>query len=450
MSADCLLLGCFLSGNALLLLNLRHGFIMQSRIAFSPFCLLLFTQSTLALVHENINARPCTQSLLCFNHLCVVLLHGCIVVGIGFLLCLYHCHWRTFKRRGFLGWLFLLQSIKGFLCLLHLRIDNGCGIRLISTRNLVERIKSCLLIGFLKHRFLCLLVDGNTLQCCRLTICLIFLALLLLLQHLLIVLLQLLNLLLRKRYTVFALCCFIESTSGILMQLLVSHGLLYILALILYIFGRFGYAFLQIWYTFPILCTTKYGFMLGLNVCVCLIEFCLRVDGLTKREQLVRAGKLILASLCITYNNTLIRIAHVNARTIGERNNIALYDIDRLVVHFHGGWLHNTVVLVGVSLHIGGNLPALVFQGIVRCILHTVHCSLGIDVVEHSVPLVVCQFWVVGQCPRIIFHFCHAHFCVRAKCVLTFLVCLLHTNDDGINISFRVRIALLHLFPQQT
>ena len=105
--------------------------------------------------------------------------------------------------------------------------------------------------------------------------------------------------------------------------------------------------------------------MLGLNVCVCLIEFCLWVDGLTKREQLVRAGKLIFASLCITDDNTLIRIAHINAGTIGEHHDIALDNIHRLVVNLHGCRLDNAHILMCVSLHIGFNLLALAVGGFI-------------------------------------------------------------------------------------
>ena len=246
MSANLGLLGSFLCRNAFLLLNLRHGFVMQSCIAFPPLCLLLFTDSTFALVHKGVNPRPCAQCLFRLRHLCVVLLHGGIVVGIGLLLCLDHCHRRAFEGRCFLGRLFLLQRIECLLRLLHLRIDNGCGVGIIAACNLVECVKGCLLVGFLKHGFACLLVDRNTLQCGRLAVCLFLPALLILLQHPLVMLLHLLNLLLRKCNATIALRSLVESTLGVLLQLLVCHGRLHVLTLILYVFGRFLYAFTRI------------------------------------------------------------------------------------------------------------------------------------------------------------------------------------------------------------
>ena len=449
MSAHLGLLGSFLCRNAFLLLNLRHGFVMQSCIAFPPLCLLLFTDSTFALVHKGVNPRPCAQCLFRLRHLCVVLLHGGIVVGIGLLLCLDHCHRRAFEGRCFLGRLFLLQRIECLLRLLHLRIDNGCGVGIVAARNLVECVKGCLLVGFLKHGFACLLVERNTLQCGRLAVCLFLPALLILLQHLLVMLLHLLNLLLRKCNATIALRGLVESTLGVLLQLLVCHGRLHVLTLILYVFRRFLYAFTRIWYAFAISHTTKHGLMLGLNVGISLVKFGLWVNGITEIEDLVGTGELVFACLGIAYHNALVGVLCVYACTIWKNCDITFYNVHRLVVHFHGGWLHHTVVLVGVSLHVGGYLPAFVLHCIVGRILHTVHRCLGIDVVEHSVLLVFRQFGVVGQCPRIILHLGHAYFRISAESVLTLLQCLLHTKNNGIYIGFRVRIALLHLVPQQ-
>jgi len=161
-----LLLG-FLCCNALLFLQLRHSFIMQFRFTFSPLCLLLLTHGTFALVHECIDARPSVQRLLGLCHLSVILLHGGIVCGISLLLCLDHGHRRAFECSCFLGRLFLLQRINRFLCLLHLSIDNGCGVSFIATCHLVQCVKRGLLVGFLEHRFLRLLIDGNTREGCR-------------------------------------------------------------------------------------------------------------------------------------------------------------------------------------------------------------------------------------------------------------------------------------------
>ena len=260
-----------------------------------------------------------------------------------------------------------------------MRSHDGSSIFIVTSGNLIEGIKGCLAVCLLKHRFTGFLVDGYTLQCGRLAVCLLFLALLFLLQHLLVALLQLLGLLLRNGDTV-ALCGFIEGTVGELLQLFIGK-LWYVFSRILYVFTVSLYVFTVFWYT-------KHGFVLGLNVCVCLIEFCLWVDGLTKREQLVRAGKLILASLCITDNNTLIRIAHVNAGTIGEHHDIALDNVHWLVVNLHGCRLDNAHILMGVSLHIGFNLLALAVGGFIRSVHNALHCCLGIDIVEYSVLLV--------------------------------------------------------------
>ena len=253
-----------------------------------------------------------------------------------------------------------------------MRSHDGSSIFIVSSGNLIEGIKGCLAVCLLKHRFTGFLVDGYTLQCGRLAVCLLFLALLFLLQHLLVALLQLLGLLLRNGDTV-ALCGFIEGTVGVLLQLFIGK-LWYVFTVSLYVFTVF-------WYT-------KHGFVLGLNVCVCLIEFCLWVDSLTKREQLVRAGKLILAGLCITDNNTLIRIAHVNTGTIGEHHDIALDNVHWLVVNLHGCRLNNAHILMGVSLHIGFNLLALAVGGFIGSVHNALHCCLGIDIVEYSVLLV--------------------------------------------------------------
>ena len=449
MSANLGLLGSFLCRNAFLLLNLRHGFVMQSCIAFPPLCLLLFTDSMFTLVHKGVNPRPCAQCLFRLRHLCVVLLHGGIVVGIGLLLCLDHCHRRAFEGRCFLGRLFLLQRIECLLRLLHLRIDNGCGVSIIAACNLVECVKGCLLVSFLKHGFACLLVDRNTLQCGRLAVCLFLPALLILLQHPLVMLLHLLNLLLRKCNATIALRSLVESTLGVLLQLLVCHGRLHVLTLILYVFGRFLYAFTRIWYAFVISHTTKHGLMLGLNVGISLVKFGLWVNGITEIEDLVGTGKLVFACLGIANYNALVGVLCVYACTIGKYCDITFYNVHRLVVHLHGGWLHHAVVLVGVSLHIGGYLHALILHRIVGRILHTVHRCLGIDVVEHSVLLVFRQFGVIGQCPRIILHLGHAHFRISTESVLTLLQSLLHTKNNGIHIGLCIRIALFHLVPQQ-
>ena len=448
MGAYLGLLGSFLCRNAFLLLNLRHGCIVHLLVALTLLCLLLFTDCTLALVHKGVNPRPCAQCLLRIRHLCVVLLHGGIVVGIGLLLCLNHCHGRAFERRCFLGRLFLLQCIECLLRLLHLRIDNGCGVGIVAACNLVECVKGCLLVGFLKHGFASLLIKRNTLQCSRLAVGLFLPALLILLQHLLVMLLHLLNLLLWKCNATIALRGLVESTL-VLLQLLVCHGLLHVLALILYVFWRFLYAFIRIWYAFIIASTTKHGLMLGLNVGISLVKFGLWVDGITEIEDLVGTGELVFACLGIANHNALVGVLRVDTCTIGKRHDITFYYIYRLVVHLHGGWLHHAVVLVGMSLHVGGYLPALVLHRIVGSVLHSVHRCLGIDVVEHCVLLVFRQFGVVGQCPRIILHLGHAHFRVSAESVLTFLQCLLHTKNNGIHIGFCVRIALLHLVPQQ-
>ena len=190
--------------------------------------------------------------------------------------------------------------------------------------------------------------------------------------------------------------------------------------------------------------------MLGLNVCVCLIEFCLWVDGLTKREQLVRAGKLILACLCITDNNTLIRIAHVNAGTIGEHHDIALDNVHRFVVNLHGCRLDNAHILMGVSLHIGFNLLALAVGGFIGSVHNALHCCLGIDIVEYCVLLVFTQLWVIDKRPRVFVYFCNAHFSVSTEGILTHLVSLLHTQSNGIYLGLSVGIAFLHLIPKQT
>ena len=449
MSAYLGLLGSFLCGNAFLLLDLRHGCIVHLLVALTLLCLTLFTNCTLTLVHKGVNPRPCAQCLLCLRHLCVVLLHGGIVVGIGLLLCLDHRHRRTFEGRCFLGRLFLLQRIECLLRLLHLRIDNGGGVGLVAACNLVECVKGSLLVGLLKHGFASLLIKRNTLQCSRLAVGLFLPALLILLQHLLVMLLHLLNLLLWKCNATIALRSFVESTLGVLLQLLVCHGRLHVLTLILYVFGRFLYAFSRFWYAFTIFHTTKHGIMFSLNVGISLVKFGLWVDGITDIEDLVGTGEFVFACLGIAYHNALVGVLRVDTCSIGKWHDIALDNVHRLVVHLHGGWLHHAVVLVGVSLHIGGYLPAFVLHSIIGGILHTVHRCLSIDVVEHSVSLVVCQFGVVGQCPRIILHLGHAHFCVRAESVLTFPQGFFHANGYGINIGFRVRVSLLHFVPQQ-
>ena len=137
MGADLGLLGCFLSGHALLLLQLCHSFIVQFGITFPLCCFLLLTHRTLAVIHEGVDALPGIQVLLGCTHLGIILLHGGIVVGIGLLLCLDHRHRRTFEGRCFLGRLFLLQRIECLLRLLHLRIDNGGGVGLIASCHLV-------------------------------------------------------------------------------------------------------------------------------------------------------------------------------------------------------------------------------------------------------------------------------------------------------------------------
>ena len=137
--------------------------------------------------------------------------------------------------------------------------------------------------------------------------------------------------------------------------------------------------------------------MLGLNVGIRLVKFGLWVNGITEIEDLVGTGKLVFACLGIANYNALVGVLRINACTIGKNCDITFYNVHRLVVHLHGGWLHHAVVLVGVSLHIGGYLPALILHRIVGRILHTVHRCLGIDVVEHSVLLVFRQFVVIGQ-----------------------------------------------------
>ena len=195
--------------------------------------------------------------------------------------------------------------------------------------------------------------------------------------------------------------------------------------------------------------TAKHGIIFCLDVGIRLVKFRLWVYGLAQREDLVGARKLVLPRLCIANHNALVRVAHVYARPVGKRNNVALDDIHLSVVHLHGGRLQDAGVLVGAPLHIGGHLPALVLHSVVRCVPHAVHRRLGVDVVEHCVLLVFCQFGIVEQRPRIFLHLGHAHFCVRSKSVLAELVGFLHTDSNGVHFGFCVCIAFFHLAPQQ-
>ena len=193
----------------------------------------------------------------------------------------------------------------------------------------------------------------------------------------------------------------------------------------------------------------KHGIILGLNVGIRLVKFRLWVYGLAQREDLVGTGKLVFARLRIANHNALVGVAHVYARAVGKRNDVALDDIHLSVVHLHGGRLHQLIILVRVPLHIGGNLPALVLHGIVRCVMYAVHRGLGVDVVEHCILLVFRQFGIVEQRPRIFFHLSHTHFRVRSKSVLAELVGFFHADSNGVHFGFRVGIALLHLVPQK-
>ena len=142
-------------------------------------------------------------------------------------------------RRCFLGRLFLLQRIECLLRLLHLRIDNGCGVGIVAACNLVECVKGCLpFVGFFSNMASPVSsLRGTRSSAVGWRLASSSPALLILLQHLLVMLLHLLNLLLWKCNATIALRGLVESTLGVLLQLLVCHGLLHVLALILYRFS---------------------------------------------------------------------------------------------------------------------------------------------------------------------------------------------------------------------
>ena len=152
---------------------------------------------------------------------------------------------------------------------------------------------------------------------------------------------------------------------------------------------------------------------------------------------MVGTGELVFACLGIANHNALVGVLRVDTCTIGKRHDITFTIYTGLSSTFMVAGCTMPLSLWVCRSTLAATSLRLFLHRIVGSVLHSVHRCLGIDVVEHCVLLV---FRRPGCWPRPRILHLGIRISASVPSVLTFLQCLLHTKNNGIDIGC-VRIA---------
>ena len=115
---------------------------------------------------------------------------------------------------------------------------------------------------------------------------------------------------------------------------------------------------------FCMVIAAEHRFVLGFYIGVCLIKFCLRVNGFSYSINLIGTCDFELSCFYIINYNAFVGVYNIDTGTVGVHDDIPFDNIHRLVIDFHRGRLNRSVVFVSALLYVLGDFLALVLHGI--------------------------------------------------------------------------------------